>query len=195
MISSETIKELRERSGVSVMECKKALEESGGDIDQALKVLDKKFGGMASKKASRETKDGVIDVYLHSNAKIGVMLELHSETDFVARNPAFRELAHNIAMHIAAMDPQYCSIEDVPAEVREAEKAEIAGEVAKMGKPDELVAGIIDGKLQAKLAEVSLMSQPFIKDPDKKVSDLIEEAIGKFGENIKIGRFVRYAIG
>lgn len=194
MISSEQIKDLRDRTGVSVMECKKALEEAGGDIEKALKVLDKKFGSMALKKASREAHDGIVDAYVHSNYKVGVLLELHSETDFVARNPAFKELAHDIALHIAAMNPRYRSVEDVPLEVVETEEKEFKIEAAKLGKPNDITEQIVKGKLESRLSEISLLSQPFIKDPDKKISDIIEEAVGKFGENIKVGRFTRYSI-
>src|SRR3989344_5222593 len=135
MISSDTIRELREKTGISVMECKNALEETNGDIKEAVRVLDKKFGGMASEKASRAANDGIVEAYVHTNGKIGVLLQLHSETDFVARNPAFRELAHDIAMQIAAMSPE---------------------------NPDDL------------------FSQPFIKDPNRTIRDIIEEAVGKF---------------
>lgn len=165
MASSEVIKELRERTGVSVMECKKALEESGGDIAKAEQVLLKRFGSMAEKKAGREIKAGLVDVYLHPNAKVGVMLELGCETDFVARNPEFKALAHDIALHIAAMNPSYRSPEEALADMPASEKD-----------------------------EVSLLSQPFVKDPSKKISDLIQGAIGKFGENIKVGKFIRYSI-
>lgn len=164
MASSDVIKELRERTGVSVMECKKALEEAEGDMAKAEEVLLKRFGGMAEKKAGRETKAGLIDVYLHPNAKVGVMLELNCETDFVARNPDFKALAHDIALHIAAMNPLYVAPEEAPAEMSVAERDEVA-----------------------------LLSQPFVKDPSKKIVDLIQGAVGKFGENIKVGRFVRYS--
>lgn len=194
MISSESIKDLRDKTGISVMECKKALEEAAGDMARALKVLDKRFGGMASKKASRETNAGIVDAYIHSNGKIGVLLELFSETDFVAKHEEFRALAHEISLHIAATNPQYRSPEDAPeASIAEIQK-EIADEVAKMGKPAEMAGQIAKGKLEARLAEMSLLTQPFVKDPDKKVSDIIEGAIGKFGENIKVGQFVRYSI-
>lgn len=194
MISNELVKELREKTGISVMECKKALEEANGDVAAAIKVLDKKFGGMASKKSARETKDGVVDSYVHSNGKIGVMLELHSETDFVAKNPAFRELAHDISLHIAAMSPEYRSIDDVPSDVVSELEVEFSKEAAKLGKPKDVTKNIVKGKLASKLAEVSLLSQPFVKDPNRTIQNLIEEAVGKFGENIKVGKFVRYEI-
>ncbi len=194
MISSEIVKELRERSGVSVMECKKALEETAGDMEKAFAMLEKRFGGMASKKSSRETKDGIVEAYVHSNGKLGVLLELHSETDFVARNPAFRELAHDIALHIAAMNPAYRSIEDIPEAVVAKERGEFKEEVAKLGKPKEIAAQIIEGKLASRLSEISLLAQPFVKDPAKTVKDLIDEAVGKFGENIRVGRFIRFWI-
>lgn len=176
------------------MECKKALEEAGGDLAAAEKILAGKFGGMAARKAAREARDGVIDVYLHPNAKIGVILELNSETDFVARNPAFKDLAHDIALHIAAMNPRYRATEDITADVKARERKDIEAEVAKMGESGVLAKNNVAEKLSLRLQEISLMSQPFIKDQNKKISDLIEEAIGKFGENIKIGRFTRYSI-
>jgi len=194
MISSETVKELRERSGVSVMECKKALEEAAGDIEKALAMLEKRFGGMAAKKLSRETQDGIVEAYIHSNGKLGVLVEFHSETDFVARNPAFKELAHDIALHIAAMNPAYRSIEDIPEAVVAKERGEFEEEVAKLGKPKEIAAQIIEGKLASRLSEMSLLAQPFVKDPNKTVKDLIDAAVGKFGENIRVGRFIRFGI-
>ncbi|MBI4135048.1 MAG: elongation factor Ts [Candidatus Sungbacteria bacterium] len=147
-MSSDAIKELRDKTGVSVMECKKALDEAGGDIDKARRLLQKRFGDIASQKAERATGQGIVDAYVHSNARVGVLVELLCETDFVARNPAFRGLAHDIAMHIAAMNPD----------------------------------------------EGDLLDQEFIKDPSRKISGIIEEAIGKFGENVKVGRFTRYSI-
>ncbi|MBI2097099.1 MAG: elongation factor Ts [Candidatus Sungbacteria bacterium] len=194
MISSDKVKELRERSGISVMECKHVLEEAGGDIERALKMLESKFGGMASKKTSRATRDGIIEAYIHSNGKLGVLLELHSETDFVARNPAFRELAHDIVLHIAAMNPRYRSVEDIPEKIVVEERAVIEHEVARLKKPKEVTAQIIEGKLEARLSELSLLSQPFVKDPTKTVKGLIDEAVGKFGENIRVGRFARLEI-
>lgn len=194
MTTSEDIKQLRNQTGVSVMECKKALEEAGGDMAGALKALEKKFGGMASKRASRETNAGIVDAYVHSNGRVGVLLELYSETDFVARHENFRALAHEISLHIAAMNPQYRSKKDVPADVIAALKKEVEEEVGKMEKSAGTAANSIEGKVASKLEEVSLMSQSYVKDPEKKISDIIEEAIGKFGENIKVGKFVRFSI-
>lgn len=193
-ITSESIKQLRAKTGISVMECKKALEEADGDMDKAIKVLDRRFGGMASKKASRETNVGIIEAYVHSNGKIGVLLELYSESDFVARHEEFKGLAHEIALHIAAMNPLYRSIEDAPEDMKNEMRKDIAEEVAKLVKEEKLTEKIIRDKLEARLGEISLMTQPYIKDQDKTISDIIEGAIGKFGENIKIGKFVRYSI-
>ena len=194
MISNELVKELRERSGISVMECKWALEEANGDIDGAVAILDRKFGGMASQKSSRELNAGIVDSYIHSNGKIGVLLSLHSETDFVSRNPAFRELAHEISLHIAAMNPRFRSIEDIPADVAQQYETDIRNEVVKLGKPEDIADQIVKGKLESQLGEIALLSQPFVKDPAKTVQNLVEEAVGKFGENIQVGKFVRYQI-
>ena len=194
MIPNELVKELRERSGISVMECKWALEEANGDIDGAVAILDRKFGGMASQKSSRELNAGIVDSYIHSNGKIGVLLSLHSETDFVSRNPAFRELAHEISLHIAAMNPRFRSIEDIPADVAQQYETDIRNEVVKLGKPEDIADQIVKGKLESQLGEIALLSQPFVKDPAKTVQNLVEEAVGKFGENIQVGKFVRYQI-
>ena len=194
MIPNELVKELRERSGISVMECKWALEEANGDIDGAVGILDRKFGGMASQKSSRELNAGIVDSYIHSNGKIGVLLSLHSETDFVSRNPAFRELAHEISLHIAAMNPRFRSIEDIPADVAQQYETDIRNEVVKLGKPEDIADQIVKGKLESQLGEIALLSQPFVKDPAKTVQNLVEEAVGKFGENIQVGKFVRYQI-
>jgi len=194
MISNELVKELRERSGISVMECKWALEEANGDIDGAVGILDRKFGGMASQKSSRELNAGIVDSYIHSNGKIGVLLSLHSETDFVSRNPAFRELAHEISLHIAAMNPRFRSIEDIPADVAQQYETDIRNEVAKLDKSKDIADQIVEGKLESQLGEIALLSQPFVKDPTKTVRNLVEEAVGKFGENIQVGKFVRYQI-
>lgn len=190
----DKVKELREYTGVSVMECKKALDDARGDMEVAKKILVKRFGGMASHKAGRETKAGIVDSYIHSNGRVGVLVELFAETDFVARHENFKALAHEIALHVAAMNPLYVSLDQVPQEVAESEKKEIIEEVKKLGKPKELEERIAQGKLETRLSEICLMSQPSVRNPEKKISDVIEEAVGKFGENIKIGRFVRYSI-
>ena len=190
-ISAQEIKDLRERTGAGISDVKKALEESGGDHAKALEWLERKLGGMAAKKSSRETSAGLIDAYIHSNGRVGVLLELYCETDFVARNPAFKVLAHDLSLHIAAMNPLYVSLDAVPKEVWSAEESRIKEEVHGLGKPAEIMAAIIDGKLKAHFGALTLLAQLFVKDQDKTVGEFLNEAIGRFGENIKIGRFVR----
>jgi len=194
MILANQIKELREKTGASISDVKKALEENGGDMDKAYAWLERKLGSSAVKKAGREIKAGLIEAYVHSNGRIGSLVEVGCETDFVARNPQFREFAHDIAMHIAAMSPVYLSIEMVPQNLWEAERMRVAEEVRGLNKPAHILEEIIDGKLKAHFGALSLLSQPFIKDQDKTVGDVVNETIGKFGENIKIGRFIRFEI-
>ena len=194
MIRASDIKELREQTGAGIADVKKALEESGGDREKATRWLTRKLGSSAIKKASRETGAGRIETYLHSNGKIGSMIELYCETDFVARNPEFKALAHDLAMHIAAMSPMYQSPDAIPEEAWNAEKARFNEEVLKMDKPDSVKADIVKGKLSAHFGSLSLLSQPFIKEQEKTVADIINEAIGRFGENIKVGRFTRFEI-
>lgn len=190
-VSATQIKELREKTGAGVSDVKKALEESGGDAAKAFAALERKLGSSALKRAGRETRAGVIGAYVHSNLRIGVLVELLCETDFVARNPQFQELAHDIAMHIAAMSPQYLSLPSVPAEIWQEEKERIAAEVRKLGKSEMIVNEITDGKIKSYFGSIALFSQPFVKDPNKTVEAVVNEAAGKFGENIKIGKFTR----
>ena len=194
MISAQQIKELREKTGAGISDVKKALEESGGDGIKAYALLERKLGSSAVKKAGREIKAGLVEAYVHSNGRIGSLVEVGCETDFVARNPEFKAFAHDIAMHIAAMNPLYLSSDTVPQDVWQAEKSRFEEEVKKMEKPARIVAEILDGKLKTHFGALSLLEQPFVKDQDKKVCDVINEAIGKFGENIKVGRSVRFEI-
>ena len=191
MISAQLIKELREKTGAGVSDVKKALEEAKGDTVRALEIIERKLGGSAAKRVGRDTAAGIVEAYIHSNDRLGVLLEIFSETDFVARNPGFKELAHDIALHIAAMRPMYLSIDAVPRDQWEAEKARFAEEAQSLNKPANIVEQIIDGKLNAHFGAYALLQQPFVKDPNKLVGDILNEAIGRFGENIKIGRFVR----
>lgn len=191
MISAQLIKELREKTGAGVSDVKKALEEAKGDTQKALEIIERKLGGSAGKRAGRETTAGIVEAYVHSNNKLGVLVELFSETDFVARNPGFKELAHNIALHIAAMRPMYLSLDSIPPEQWEAEKERFAEEAKTLNKPAHIVEQIIDGKLKAHFGAYTLLQQPFVKDQDKTVADILNESIGRFGENINIGRFVR----
>ncbi len=192
-ITAQMVKELREKTGAGMMECKKALEESGGDFNKAIEYLRQKGLATAQKKAGRTASEGIIASYIHMD-KIGVMLELNCETDFVARNEEFKQLAKDIAMHIAASNPQYISKEDIPQEVIEKEK-EIYKAQIKGNKPPQVVEKIIEGKLEKFFEEMCLLNQPFIKEPERKISDLITEKIAKFGENIVVRRFVRFQVG
>ncbi len=194
MISAEQIKELRAATGAGVSDVKRALEDSGGDMARALEAIERKLGGSAGKRAGRETGAGIVESYIHSNGRIGSLVELMCETDFVARNPEFHTLAHDIALHIAAMRPAYPSLDAVPVDVWQREKERISEEVAALQKPSHIKEEIIDGKLKSYFGALSLLEQPFAKDQDKTVGDIINEAVGKFGENIKVGRFVRYEI-
>ncbi|HBB37054.1 MAG: Elongation factor Ts [Candidatus Moranbacteria bacterium GW2011_GWC1_45_18] len=193
-ISADKVKNLRELTGASVMECRNALENSKGDIEMAREYLRKIGKEKAQKKSGRETKEGLVSAYIHSNKKIGSLIEIRCETDFAAKNSEIQELAHDLAMHVAAMDPKYVSLDDVsPQEKKEYEilaKNELAGEK----KPAAVIEKIISGKTAKHFSEQCLLSQKFIKNPDIVVEDLIKEKISKIGENIKIERIVRFEI-
>lgn len=193
-ISVEHLKELREKTGAGVSDVKKALEESRGDMEKALKIIERKLGGSATKKAGRETKSGLIEAYVHSNNRVATLVEVFCETDFVARNPEFKELAHDLALHIAAMRPVFASMDMVPSSEMEEERARFREETKKLGKPDSMLDGIVEGKLKAHFGAMVLLEQPFVKEQNKTVGTVISEAIGRFGENIKIGKFVRFEI-
>ncbi len=194
-VTVEQIKRLREATGAGILDCRKALEEAGGDFDKAVEILRKKGAAKAAKKAGREAKEGIIDVYSHGGGRIGVMVELNCETDFVARTEEFRHLAHEIALQIAAMAPRYVSEEDIPEAVLEKER-EIARERARaQGKPEHVLDRIVEGMLGKFLDEVVLLRQPYIRDDSKTIRDLITEAIAKMGENIVVRRFVRWEVG
>ena len=191
MISAQLIKELREKTGAGVSDVKKALEEAKGDTARALEIIERKLGGSAGKRAGRVTTAGLVESYIHSNNRLGVLVELFSETDFVARNAGFKELAHDIALHIAAMRPLYLSLDSVPRDQWEAEKDRFTEEANTLNKSANIIEQIIDGKLKAHFGAYSLLDQPFVKNPDKTVGQVLNESIGRFGENITIGRFVR----
>ncbi|MEK7552205.1 MAG: elongation factor Ts [Patescibacteria group bacterium] len=191
-IDTKQVKDLRDRTGISVMQCKKALEEAGGDMDKALIILQKKSKAVAEKKSDRELKAGFIASYVHQTGAVGALLELSCETDFVAKNEEFKKLAYNIAMQVTASGPEYLKKEDVPKEVREKAAEVFVKEV--LGKPENIKAKILEGKLDAYFADKILLEQSFIKDQDLKVSQLIEGAVQKFGEKIEVRRFVRFAI-
>ncbi len=194
-ITSEMIKELREKTQAGMLDCKKALVETGGDMDKAVEFLRKKGLASADKKMGREVTQGIIATYIHSNKKIGVLMELLTVTDFVARNEAFEELGKELCMQIAAASPLYVKIEDVPADVVEKEREIYREQMKDSGKPANVVEKIIDGKLNKFYSEVCLLEQEFIKDSAVKIKDLIKQKIATFGENIEVGKFVRYQIG
>lgn len=189
----DTLKLLREKSGAGIMDCKQALIEANGNIEEAIIILRKKGIKIAEKKSSRVTKDGLIDAYIHLGGKIGVLIEVQCESDFVARNEEFKNFVHDLALQVAARAPRYLSRDDVPREELEKEK-EIIKEQFK-DKPAQIIAKIVEGKLNEFYQEKCLLEQRFIKDEDVKISDLLKQQIAKFGENITIKRFVRFQIG
>ncbi|MCX5748957.1 MAG: translation elongation factor Ts [Candidatus Saganbacteria bacterium] len=194
-VTPEMVKELREKTGCGMMDCKKALEESGGDMAKAAEHLRKKGLASAAQKAERAACQGIIESYIHLNSNIGVMIELNCETDFVARNPEFKELARDIAMQVCAASPMYVSRESVPQAHLDHEKEIIKAQSKTEGKPEHIIEKMMKGRIEKFYSEVCLVDQLFIKDQDKKISDLIKEKIAKFGENIVIKRFTRYQVG
>lgn len=194
-ISAGTVKELRERTGIGMMECKKALQQSNGDVEKAITILRKKGYARAKEKMERQAKEGAIGSYIHLNGKIGVLVEVNCESDFVARNEEFQELVKNICLHIAAADPQYVSSEDVPQGILEEEREIIREQFKDSGKPPEVVEKIVQGKLSKFYQESCLLDQPYIKDDKMAVKDLLTAFIAKFKENVVIRRFTRYELG
>lgn len=194
-ITADKVKELRERTGIGMMECKSALQESGGDMDKAIEVLRKKGHARAQAKAGRAANQGLIASYIHMNGRIGVLIEVNCESDFVARNSDFQELVKEIAMQIAAAKPRYISSSDVPEDVVAAEKEIIKAQLVDMKKPPEIMDKIVQGKLGKFFEEICLLDQPYIREDKLKIRDLIAQAIAKIGENIKVGRFARFEIG
>ncbi len=189
------VKELRDATGLGMMDCKEALNECAGDMEKAIDYLRKKGLKVASKRGDRASKEGVIDSYIHLGGKIGVMVELNCETDFVARTQDFKDLAREISMQIAATDPKWISPEDVPADVIEKESAIYTEQTLAEGKPEKVVPKIVEGKLKRFYEDVCLLEQSYIRDQDKKVSDLLSAAIAKTGEMVRVRRFVRYVLG
>ena len=192
MIDSKLVMQLREQTGAGVLEAKRALEKSGGDIAAAIDNLRKSGALKAAKKSERATGEGLVHAYIHGNGKVGVLVEVLCETDFVARNPEFVALANDLAMQIAAMSPLYVKPEDIPPEAMEKERAIYAQEAA--GKPANVAEKIVQGKLEKWYSEACLMNQPFIKDEDQTIAQLIQSKIAKLGENIQVRRFVRFAL-
>jgi len=194
MVSINQIKQLRQETGVSIIECKKALVEAKGNLKKAKEVLRKLGREFAEKKADREGKTGIIESYIHQNKKIGVLLDIRCESDFVAKSADFQNLAHEICLQIAAMKPLFLKTEDISEEFLIGEKKIYQEQFRDSGKPQKIVNEIIEGKLKKYKEEISLLSQPWIKDETKTIEDLITEFIGKLGENIEVKKFVRYEI-
>jgi elongation factor Ts len=194
-ISANTVKELRERTGAGMMDCKAALTETGGNIEKAIDYLREKGLAKAAKKASRAAKDGRIFSYIHNTHRIGTLVEISSETDFVAKTDEFNELGKEVAMHIASANPFYLKPEDVPEEDIEREKAIYRQQLLDEGKPADRIDKILEGKIRKFFELTCLVEQAYIRDPDKKIKDLVMENIAKLGENIVVRRFTRYAIG
>ncbi len=195
-ITTDMIRELRERTGAGILEVKKALEETGGDTESAIRLLRERGLAKAAKKAEREASQGRIYSYIHSDpGRIGVLLELNCETDFVARTDAFRDLAHGLSLHIAASNPSYLSEADVPAADLQREREVYEAQMADQKKPPEIMAKILDGKIQSWLNETVLLRQAYVRDNDITVGDLVKRAIAELGENIVVRRYTRYALG
>ena len=194
-ISADIVKQLRERSGAGMMDCKKALVEAGGDMERAMTILREKGISKAATKAGRATKEGVIGCYVHPGDKLAVLVEINCETDFVARTDQYKELAKNLAMHVAAANPLVVRREELSQEQIVAEREIYRTQALNEGKPEKIVDRIVDGKVDKYYAEVCLMEQAYVKDPDKTINDLINEMIGKIGENMSIRRFVRFRLG
>jgi len=195
MITAEMVKELRERTGAGMMDCKKALTETQGNMDKAIDYLREKGLAAAAKKAGRIAAEGIVEAYIHGGGRIGVLLEINCETDFVAKTDSFKVLAKDIAMQVAASNPSYVRRTEVPADVIEHEREVLRAQALNEGKPAHIVDKMIEGRLEKFYKEACLMEQPFIKDPDKTITDLINENIAKIGENISIRRFTRYQLG
>jgi elongation factor Ts len=194
-ITAKMVKELREQTGAGMMDCKKALAESGGDFEKAIKFLREQGVASAAKKAGRTTSEGIIFSYIHPGDKLGVLVEINCETDFVARTDDFRSFAKDIAMQVAAADPKVVSREDVSPQMIAAEREVYHNQAKLEGKPDKIIEKIVDGKMEKFYAEACLLEQPFVKDNDRTITDLLTETIAKIGENIKIRRFIRFRLG
>ena len=194
-ITAALVKELRERTGAGMMDCKKALSATDGDLEKAIDFLREKGLAAAAKKAGRVAAEGLVEAYTHGGGRIGVLVEVNCETDFVAKTDAFKELVKDIAMHIAATNPSYLKREEVPTAELEHEQAVLAEQARNEGKPEKIIEKMVAGRIEKYYKEVCLMEQPFVKDPDKTISDLITESIAKIGENISIRRFTRYQLG
>jgi elongation factor Ts len=194
-ITAERVKELRQRTGIGVMECKEALAECQGDIEKAIAVLRKKGAARAQEKMSREASQGIVYAYIHMEGKLGVLVEVNCESDFVARNDEFKELAKNIAMQIAAANPRFVSAADIPQAELEQEKEIIRAQLQDTKKPPQIIEKIVEGKLKKFYEEVCLLDQPYIRDDKQTIQQIIASTVAKFGENIKVRRFARFELG
>ena len=194
-ITSQMVKDLRDKTGAGMMDCKKALSENDGDMEKAIDFLRQKGLAVAAKRAGRATSEGVIETYIHAGGKLGVMVELNCETDFVAKTDDFREFARDVAMHVAAANPVSLSREDVPADIVERERQIYVQQALDSGKPANIVEKMVVGKIDRYLSEICLLEQQFVKNPEKSIQDMLTELIGKMGENVSIRRFVRYQVG
>lgn len=194
-ITAEAVRDLREKTGAGIMDCKKALSQNDGDIEKAITYLREKGLAAARKKASRAASEGLVSAYIHSGGKVGVLLEVNCETDFVAKTGGFEDLIKDISMHIAAMNPQYVRRAEVPAEVVEKEKEIFRVQAKESGKPDHVIAKMVDGKVEKFYKDACLLEQPFVKNHDVTIEKLVMDAVAKLGENIMVRRFVRYKVG
>ena len=194
-VTAQQVQELRRKSGAGVMDCKRALEECGGDVEQAATLLRKQGMARADARLSRATTEGVVASYIHAGGKIGVLVELSCETDFVARTDEFQELSRNLAMHIAAEQPRYVQPDEIPADVLEEEKEVYRALALKDGKPENVLGRIVEGRLKKFYSEVCLLEQPYVRDDQKTVGELLSESRARLGENIAVRRFVRYQLG
>jgi len=195
LIKAETVKELRERTGAGIMDCKKALQETNGDLEKAIVYLREQGITAAAKKAGRATKDGLVEAYIHLGGKIGVLIEVNCETDFVAKTDDFKYLCKELAMQVAAANPEYLDREDVPEERIKSEKEILETQARNEGKPDKVIEKIVTGRMNKFYQEVCLLEQPYIRDPDMTVKDLVNQYIAKLGENIIVRRFCRFQLG
>ncbi len=194
-ITSAMVKELREKTGAGIMDCKEALTASSGSIEEAVDYLRKQGLQAAAKRSARSTSDGVVSSYIHGGGRLGVLVEVNCETDFVARTDEFQELVHDIAMHIAASNPQYVSHEEIPEDVIAKEREILTEQAKASGRPEHVIAKIVDGRIQKYFEEVCLLDQSYVKDANLTISDLLKEHIAKVGENITISRFARFVLG
>jgi elongation factor Ts len=190
----EKIKQLREETAAGMMDVKRALDESDGDVEGARRVLRERGQAIAAKKSARETHEGLIEAYVHFNGRVGVLAEVNCETDFVARTPEFKEFTRNVALHVASMNPLTVSPEDLPREALDEERAIAESQAAEMGKDENITARIVEGRMKKFVNEKALLTQPYVKEPDKTVGELLQETIQRVGENIVIRRFVRYEL-